>query len=724
MIVIRKETVLDAPIAVEALTGFTFSAENRGHQFIISCTRGGMPVPLSGSVSARFVRANGTTILIAGDGAQLVDGNAVITLHQDCYNVPGRFHLYIFNSTDSDTTCIYSCTGTVQRTQVGDLIDSGDVVPSLDDVIAKQAELAQDVADASSAIASAQNAVSYLAPGFSTLKTYEVGEYVTQDGALYICTTAVETAGAWDAAKWQAVTFGEEVADLKSAVTNAEGDIDALQTAVPGKVSKPVSSPNGTNGQLLRTNGDGTTTWVDQGLPTDAQTAKAVYDWLNDHPEATTTVQDHSLTRDKLVKGTLGFVMPEMYGAVGDGVTDDTAALQACLVNGNNVLLTKTYLITSTLDINYKHDISVWGGTITRRANESFNTIRGRGAYNITFENVIFDGNGNDSEFVEDWPDASQVCIFIGSQSKNISLTGCRISNYFSGVFILGADGDSTSYNGVIRDCVFHNCHKPIDTYGKNLLIDHNTFYGNTGYTIQIEPNGTAESDNPPSDENYYMSSASVVISNNLFVDNGYFDIKVFNNDYGVTITSNTFINYTQAVITTLNDKSRGICIANNILLYQKRQTITDKRPWSYSPAIYARGMGVTVSNNHIYHPIVGICISDAADVSNNIIYKPEISGIVVSDVESTTNFPAIKTIRGNVITGHTLATGAWWASFAIVIGSVHQDSVYVISDNVVESTSRPIYIVPGYSAYVNNLLSSTEQSAITKPEGLYSYSN
>ena len=221
MIVIRKKTVLDAPIAVEALTGVTFCAENRGHQFVVSCTRGGMPVPLSGSVSARFVRADGTTILIAGEGAQLVDGNAAITLHQDCYNVPGRFHLYIFNSTDSDTTCIYSCTGTVQRTQVGELIDSGDVVPSLDDIIAKQAELAQDVADASSAIASAQNAVSYLAPVFSTSRTYAVGEYVTKDGALYICTTAVETAGAWDASKWQSVTFGREVTDLKSAVSEA-----------------------------------------------------------------------------------------------------------------------------------------------------------------------------------------------------------------------------------------------------------------------------------------------------------------------------------------------------------------------------------------------------------------------------------------------------------------------------------------------------------------------
>ena len=77
------------------------------------------------------------------------------------------------------------------------------------------------------------------------------------------------------------------------------GDVDDLKSA---KVNKPSTSPNGTSGQLLRTNGDGTTTWVDQGLPTDAQTAEAVSDWLDDHPEATTTVQDNSVTDAKLVQ--------------------------------------------------------------------------------------------------------------------------------------------------------------------------------------------------------------------------------------------------------------------------------------------------------------------------------------------------------------------------------------------------------------------------------------
>ena len=92
-------------------------------------------------------------------------------------------------------------------------------------------------------------------------------------------------------------------ADAKAAgdrIRAAESNITALQTSDAGKVNKPATSPNGTDGQLLRTHGDGTTEWVDEGLPTDEQTAEAVSDWLDEHPEASTTVQDGAITFDKL----------------------------------------------------------------------------------------------------------------------------------------------------------------------------------------------------------------------------------------------------------------------------------------------------------------------------------------------------------------------------------------------------------------------------------------
>lgn len=72
-------------------------------------------------------------------------------------------------------------------------------------------------------------------------------------------------------------------------------------------------------------------------------TQEAVDNWLTEHPEATTTVQDGSLTYKKLVTGTLGFVTPEMFGAVGDGVTDDTEAMQNAVSSDKPIRLINDY---------------------------------------------------------------------------------------------------------------------------------------------------------------------------------------------------------------------------------------------------------------------------------------------------------------------------------------------------------------------------------------------
>lgn len=54
---------------------------------------------------------------------------------------------------------------------------------------------------------------------------------------------------------------------------------------------------------------------------------ESVQSWLDEHPEATTTVQDGSLTTAKFVTGALGYVNYEMFGAVLDGVHDDSSAV-------------------------------------------------------------------------------------------------------------------------------------------------------------------------------------------------------------------------------------------------------------------------------------------------------------------------------------------------------------------------------------------------------------
>lgn len=120
----------------------------------------------------------------------------------------------------------------------------------------------------------------------------------------------------------------------KKLLEETDNAIDKVDTY---KVNKPLDGNNqptdGNAGQLLRSKGDGSTEWVDEGLPTDEQTAQAISDWLSDHPEATTTVVDGSLTEAKFsnalkLKAIKDYVTPQMFGAVGDGVADDTTAIQ------------------------------------------------------------------------------------------------------------------------------------------------------------------------------------------------------------------------------------------------------------------------------------------------------------------------------------------------------------------------------------------------------------
>lgn len=59
------------------------------------------------------------------------------------------------------------------------------------------------------------------------------------------------------------------------------------------------------------------------------------------------------------------FVTPEMFGAVGDGVTDDTAAIQEALNSGNRVILfTRSYKTSESVTLKASNTTLCGGGTI------------------------------------------------------------------------------------------------------------------------------------------------------------------------------------------------------------------------------------------------------------------------------------------------------------------------------------------------------------------------
>ena len=232
---IKRVSSLDVPITAEKLDGSLFTTENQAHEFIISVRKNGVKQTVTGGVTGKFIRANGTTIFLQGS---IVDGDAVVRLHQDCYNVQGRFTFNIFNSQDGVTTCIYSAVGKIDMGSTETVIDAGDVVPDVSDVVAKQEEMTQVIADArtatSAANTAAQNVGSIVARPYSP--PYKAGEHCTQNGNLYKAMHDIPSDEEWTASHWTQIVMGDEVTNLKSALSLDDIDIEKIKSATVTKV--------------------------------------------------------------------------------------------------------------------------------------------------------------------------------------------------------------------------------------------------------------------------------------------------------------------------------------------------------------------------------------------------------------------------------------------------------------------------------------------------------
>ena len=420
-------------------------------------------------------------------------------------------------------------------------------------------------------------------------------------------------------------------------------------------------------------------------------------------------------------------ITPEMYGAVGDGLADDTQALQSCLRNNRVIVLTKTYRISQPLVFDNLKNVSIFGGTITRTANMLFNTITGTNCEDISFENVTLDGVGNDRNMTYVWESNVQGAVLLHGHCKNIKLNSCKILNFNYGVYILGADVElepityeNMSYNGTITNCVFYNCNSPIDTYGKSLLIDHNIFYDITGYALQIEPYGTStDVAEPLLEPVFYGSACSCVLSNNLFVNVQNYCINIFaNNTYAVSVTNNTMIDFGSA-INVNNITHKGVLIKDNFCYYQKPVVMdSNTRPWHITGTITTVGK-VIVENNTIYYAQSGLRLQGYEIVKGNILYKP-VTAIVIYTGSGTLNAPII--LENNMVYGHVYDSNLWWGMRAIVLGQCNN---LIANNNYVESDTQPLVVQNNATGDIKNLYSTVAfTGSVGTISGLNNYSN
>ena len=153
---------LKAPVNVVPLHGVVFSADAKANRIIVEVTDGGSPATLTGTVSGNAIRADGVTVPMSGS---LSGNRAWVDLPASAYAVEGQLSIIIRLVTGSGSnevkTTLGACCGYVQRSTTDSIVDPGEIIPSIEDLIdaidAAVASIPQDYSTLSSNVDNLMN---------------------------------------------------------------------------------------------------------------------------------------------------------------------------------------------------------------------------------------------------------------------------------------------------------------------------------------------------------------------------------------------------------------------------------------------------------------------------------------------------------------------------------------------------------------------------------------
>lgn len=235
----------------------------------------------------------------------------------------------------------------------------------------------------------------------------------------------------------------------------------------------------------------------------------SVSNWLDAHPEATTTVQDASLTEYKFTANlkhhTLkDYVTPEMFGAVGDGITDDTTALNMAIENSRGKILLLKGVYATNQAINITDEISIKGincnglsaklggisSGIVSSAEIAINIDRGE---NNQFSKVLIEGIGVKST-------NGNGTGILAHNSNHLIINNCSIMEYTNGTGIqLGkVDSFGGQYIDIINTSIGNSLNGIVSNQVNGINIINCMFDGNNNgsdiseYTYGFRSNSTA----------------------------------------------------------------------------------------------------------------------------------------------------------------------------------------------------------------------------------------
>ena len=221
--------------------------------------------------------------------------------------------------------------------------------------------------------------------------------------------------------------------------------------------------------------------------------------WIAANPDKMINLQDHSVGANKLAYGALNYVTPEMFGAVGDGVTDDSAAIKAASAYAPVYCGKHTYLIDD--DVTLVHGLI--GGT--------FNMTLDKTLYAIGSDFIEFAGCTFYSTELPSSDSRGKWQLYL-SHCDGARVTHCHFKRGVSGLYI---------------------------DRSKNVMVDHNLFTDYPQLGLEAGGNGygvlTVECQYVDIDSNHFIDVArhAVYISHDMDGSSTYNKhIRIRNNSF------------------------------------------------------------------------------------------------------------------------------------------------------------------------------------------------
>ena len=192
---------------------------------------------------------------------------------------------------------------------------------------------------------------------------------------------------------------------------------------------------------------------------------------------------DYNDVQAKLKDGRLGYVTAKMFGAVGDGVHDDTAAIQNAINSSNYVFIDNgTYLIDGSVGLTLRSNlvIEMCPNTVLQRTTTDTkrkSILKASGIENVVICGGHIYGDLLNHEMTSGVEYQNHGIEFLNC--KNILVDGVDIA-YNNGDCLLFGNGHLYCDNFVVKNCKLHDSfrHGIAITGAKNGVIKDCDIYG------------------------------------------------------------------------------------------------------------------------------------------------------------------------------------------------------------------------------------------------------